>query len=338
MKIQRNFSLKNLNSFGIECYADYFSEVHSVADFLSLIKTRELKELKKLIIGGGSNVLFTNNFSGLIINNKITGLEIIQEDENNIFLKVASGVIWHELVNFAVNNNYYGLENLALIPGTVGAAPIQNIGAYGVELKDVFFSLEALDFTSGELKSFSKSACHFGYRDSIFKKELKDKFFITSVTLILQKNPSFNLSYAALQEIINSYPPENISLRLVFETVIKIRKSKLPDPSEIGNAGSFFKNPEVDEKKLSELKIKFPEIPFYQITEKTFRIPAGWLIEKCYFKGFREGDSGVHKNQALVLVNYGNATGGEILTLAEKIQEEVKQRFSIKLTPEVNIF
>jgi UDP-N-acetylmuramate dehydrogenase len=290
------------------------------------------------ILGGGSNLLLTQNLLGLTIKNEIDGIEIMLENEHEVLVKVGGGVVWHQFVLWAVANGLGGIENLSLIPGTVGASPIQNIGAYGVELKDVFHSLDAYDLGTGEPCTFHQEECQFGYRDSVFKRELKGKFFIVNVNFRLQKHPKTNTAYGDIQRILQEWEIAKPTISDVSNAVIHIRQSKLPDPAVIGNAGSFFKNPELEPADFQRFKEKFPEAPNYPQADGRVKLPAGWLIEQAGWKGERIGDAGCHAKQALVLVNYGEAKGEEILALAEKIQASVLEKFGIALTPEVNIW
>ncbi len=293
-----------------------------------------------LILGGGSNVLLSRDYPGLVIRNNIKGREIVAENEDEVLLKVYSGENWHELVIYCVDRNWGGIENLSLIPGTVGAAPMQNIGAYGVELEQVFHSLEALDLHSFELKAFNKHACAFGYRESVFKKQLKGRYFIYSVTLKLSKKPVINASYGDILALLESQGlnADTAGIKDVSEAVIQIRQSKLPDPKELGNSGSFFKNPVIKTDQFISLKKEFPEIKGYDQPESGLvKVPAAWLIEQCGWKGKRIGNTGSHVKQALVLVNYGDAKGQEIWQLAMDIIQSVKLKFGIELEPEVNI-
>jgi UDP-N-acetylmuramate dehydrogenase len=337
-RIEENKSLKAYNTFGIEAKTRYFTEISNVDELKAIILDEKLKSLPKLILGGGSNILFTRDFEGLAIKNNIKGIEKITEDENHIWIKAYSGEVWHELVEFAIENNLGGIENLSLIPGTVGAAPIQNIGAYGVELKDVFDFLEAVDLQSGEIKVFDANKCLFGYRQSIFKGLEKGKYFILSVTLRLNKNPELNMSYGAISNTLEEMQIKELNVKAISKAVCQIRNSKLPNPLVIGNAGSFFKNPEIYKAHFDKLKAEFPNIPGYPVADKDkIKVPAGWLIEQCGWKGKRVGETGSHKDQSLVLVNYGNAQGSEIEALAKDIQRSVLQKFGIELETEVNI-
>ena len=337
MNIQKNYSLKKLNTFGIDVKAQLFSEVKSKEQLQLILTDENFKQIPKFILGGGSNILFTQDFRGLVIKNSIPGIEIIQQDENFVLIKAGAGEIWHNLVLFCVERNLGGIENMTFIPGTVGAAPMQNIGAYGQEIKDVFENLEGIFVETGETKTFTIEQCRFGYRDSLFKNELKNKFVITSVVIRLNKNPVFKLDYGTVKEELKKLNLKKITIKNVGDVICKIRQSKLPDPSQIGNAGSFFKNPEIDAKRFSDLKKEFPEIPGYKTGINKIKIPAAWLIEKCGWKGKKIGNTGSHSQQALVLVNYGNATGSEILSLANDIKSSVKDRFGIILEEEINI-
>ncbi|GAB5408199.1 MAG: UDP-N-acetylmuramate dehydrogenase [Balneolaceae bacterium] len=335
--IKEQFDLSNYNTMGVKANARFFIKIHSVAELESVLQFASDKELSILVLGGGSNILFVDGFPGLVISNCIKGVELLSEDESQVFIKLGAGENWHEIVLFCVENDFGGIENLSLIPGTVGAAPIQNIGAYGVEIKDVFVSLEAYLVEEKKLKIFSESECKFGYRDSIFKKELKGKVIITSVTLKLSKQAMPNFEYASLKEMLIEEGVTNPTIKDVSNAVIKVRQSKLPDPDEIGNTGSFFKNPVISVYQFDELKSLYPNLPSYPVSERQVKVPAGWLIENAGWKGKRVGEAGVHDRQALVLVNHGKATGKEIWELAQKVIESVHQKFDIRLTPEVNI-
>ncbi len=337
MNLQENFSLKSFNTFGIDAWCAQFCEIKDLDTLHEVIQSPELKETPMLILGGGSNILFTKNFDGLVIKNSLLGIQKLREDDEHVWVKAGAGEVWHELVLFCIENNLAGIENLSLIPGLVGAAPMQNIGAYGVELESVFESLEAINIHTGEESFFRKNFCEFGYRESVFKEKLKNKFIITSVTLRLNKKPVFNTSYGAIRETLEKMDVIELSIKAISDAVIAIRSSKLPDPKMIGNAGSFFKNPEVPESIYQEVKKNFPNVPDYPTAKGMFKIPAGWLIEQCGWKGKRIGNTGSHKDQALVLVNYGNATGAEIIDLAMKIKSSVKEKFGIDILPEVNV-
>ena len=352
MQIQENYNLSKLNTFGISVKAGFFVEIHKETDVKELFYAPEFKNNKKLFLGGGSNVLFVKDFAGLVILNKLKGIEILEAptkiEKDFVYVRAMGGEIWHELVIFAVERGWWGIENLALIPGTVGAAPIQNIGAYGTELKDVLENVEVFDVNTGEKKVFSKEECELGYRDSIFKNKLKDKYFITAVTLKLSKIPARNAThsvaggenkkkmYPALEEYLRKNKIEIKNSKDISEAISVIRKNKLPNPAIIPNAGSFFKNVLVPLPRLRELLQAFPDLPYFDEGE-VIKIPAGWLIEQCGWKGKRIGNVGVHEKQALVLVNYGEATGEEVLILANKIIAEVKEKFGLELVPEVNL-
>lgn len=337
MKVFQNTSLRPYNTFGIDVRAKTFISVETIEDLKDVLKQNYSDDL--FILGGGSNMLLTNNIPGTVLHIALKGKEVIGENENEVFLKVNAGENWHETVLWTLKNNWGGFENLSLIPGNIGTVPIQNIGAYGVEIKDTLVSLAAMDIQTLEIKEFSNKDCEFGYRDSVFKTKVKGKYIITSVTFrLVKKNHHLQTNYGAIQEALDEMGVVDASIQDVSRAVIKIRQQKLPDPKELGNSGSFFKNPIVPAPELKELQNRFPEIPNYKVSETEYKIPAGWLIEKAGLKGYREGDAGVHKNQALVLVNYGEATGEEILNLSRKIQAEVFSKFGITLTPEVNIF
>lgn len=338
MEIQKNISLKPFNTFGIDVVAKQFVEVTKVDDFKNLIKRGIFKNESFFILGGGSNILFSKDYDGIVVKNSLKGIETYQGENNEVIVKVGGGEKWEDLVYFCVDKGLGGIENLCLIPGTVGAAPIQNIGAYGVEIKDVFYSLEAMDLESGEIKEFNKNQCRFGYRDSIFKQEYKGEYIIISVSLLLEKDAEPNTSYGAIQaELERLGLSAEPSIRSVSDAVASIRRSKLPDPELVGNAGSFFKNPVLRAHKFEIIKAKYPDVPFYQSGAEMFKVPAGWLIEQCGWKGKQIGNAAVHDKQALVIVNLGNATGKEVLDLAAEIQHSVKEKFDIKLEMEVNV-
>lgn len=336
--MEKNISLKPYNTFGINQKAAIFCTVQSREDILELIHTKEFLEGPHLFLGGGSNVLFTKDYPGLVIKNDIKGIELMEEDRNHIKVKAMSGENWHEFVLHCISNKWSGIENLSLIPGTIGAAPMQNIGAYGVEIKDVFDSLEAVDLDSGEIIQFGLKDCKFGYRESVFKNIFKDKFFILSMTLKLNKNFIPNITYGDIKSILDASKAKKTTLKAVSNAVIKIRQSKLPDPKKLGNSGSFFKNPIISAEKYKEVLKKFPHIKAYRVSDNEVKIPAGWLIEQAGWKGKKIGNTGSHKKQALVLVNYGNANGEEVRKLAFQIQDSVKQLFGIEIYPEVNIY
>src|ERR1035437_559232 len=337
MNIQSNFSLKNLNTFGIDSTAKYFTEFKTVEELREILLDEDLKNIPEFILGGGSNILFCKDYDGLVLKNSIKGIDIDAEDENHVYIKTGGGEEWHKLVLFAVNNGYAGIENMSLIPGSVGAGPIQNIGAYGVELKDVLVEVEAIEIETGHLRRFTNEDCKFGYRNSIFKDEAKGKYIITSTTIRLNKHPVLNTKYGAIEEEIKKMGVNQISIKAISDAVINIRQSKLPDPNKTGNAGSFFKNPEIKIEQFDKLKESFLHIIAFDTVDGNKKLAAGWLIEQCGWKGKRIGDAGVHPNQALVLVNYGNATGNEILTLANDILKSVFEKFGVELETEVNI-
>ncbi|MFZ4546211.1 MAG: UDP-N-acetylmuramate dehydrogenase [Bacteroidales bacterium] len=337
LNIKENVSIRGLNTFHIDSTARYFIEVNNYEQLSELIKSEFLDKNSILLLGGGSNLLFTNNFKGIVVQIRNKGIEVYENTGNSVLVKVAAGENWHEFVSYCVGKGFGGLENLSLIPGNVGSCPIQNIGAYGVEVKDSFYSLEAVDLKTGELNIFHYPECNFGYRDSIFKGELKGKFAIWSVTFQLNLNPVVHVEYGAIKQELEAKGIENPGIRDVSEAVCAIRQSKLPDPEILGNAGSFFKNPTVDLKFADKLRESFPKLVSYTLADGNEKLAAGWLIEQCGWKGFREGDAGVHQNQALVLVNYGNASGSQILTLAHKVQNSVYERFGVKLEMEVNV-
>ncbi|HBU77949.1 MAG TPA: UDP-N-acetylenolpyruvoylglucosamine reductase [Muricauda sp.] len=336
MNIQENISLKNYNTFGIDVKARFFVEITGL---VQLQKVLELKAYpKKFIISGGSNMLLTKDIDALVVHLKLKGISIVEENENFVEVKAMAGENWHELVMWSLDQGFGGLENLSLIPGNVGTAPIQNIGAYGVELKDVFVSCAAMDVKTGQLEGFDNEACEFGYRESIFKNRAKDKYIITSVVLKLtKKDHVLHTGYGSIENELKEKGIVHPTIRDISDAVIAIRRSKLPDPKEIGNCGSFFKNPVISQKAFDRFIKKYPNAPFYEMDDDKFKIPAGWLVEQCGFKGKRFGDAGVHEKQALVLVNHGSATGKEILDLSKKIQDEVQKTFKIKIQPEVNI-
>lgn len=335
MDIQRNVSLKPYNTFGMDVVAE---SALSLTDINTLEEVGNLPYAKRNIIGGGSNILLTQRLEGLTIFNRLTGIELVNEDEAHVWLKVGAGEVWHNIVLYAIHNNWAGIENLALIPGTVGAAPIQNIGAYGVEAKETIDTVTCWSWEEKNFIDFKTADCAFGYRDSIFKNQLKGQVLITSVTFKLNKTPTFNISYGAIEQELTRMNIEQLSIDAIGHAVINIRTSKLPDPKKIGNAGSFFKNPTISISLYNELKKKFDKIPSYPVNNETVKVPAGWLIEQLGWKGYRDGDAGVHPLQALVLVNYGSATGNDIWQLSEKILQSVASHYSIKLEREVQIW
>ena len=336
MHIQQNISLKPYNTFGIDAKAKYFVSVNSIDELKEVLKSKEFPE--KFILGGGSNMLLTKDIDALVIHLNIKGIEILSENNGTVLVKANAGENWHQFVLWCLKHDFGGIENLSLIPGNVGSAPIQNIGAYGIELKDVFISCEAIDLNTLELKTFTNKDCNFDYRESIFKQDVKGKYIITSVTLQLStKNHKLHTDYGAISNQLIKMKVENTTIQDVSNAVIAIRQSKLPDPKEIGNSGSFFKNPIVSTQHFNTLKAIFPDVPSYIVSEKEVKVPAGWLIEKAGFKGKTFGNYGVHKHQALVLVNYGGANGTDILKLAKLIQKTVNRIFNIDIETEVNI-
>ncbi|WP_394993491.1 UDP-N-acetylmuramate dehydrogenase [Emticicia sp.] len=336
MTVQTNVQLKPFNTFGIEAKAKYFVEISTIVELQNILQNPDYQGIERLILGGGSNLLLTKDFDGLVIKINIKGFEVVKENDENIWIKSGAGVAWHDLVIHCVNQNYAGIENLSLIPGTVGAAPMQNIGAYGIEIKDVFEDLEAIEIATGKTKIFDQQICNFGYRESIFKHEAKGKYIILNVTFKLNKKPTFYVEYGAIKDTLAEMGITELSIKAISDAVIHIRQSKLPNPAEIGNAGSFFKNPEIQKTQFEILKAQFPTIPSYPVSETTTKVPAGWLIEQAGWKGQRFGNVGVHAKQALVLVNYGGGKGEEIKILSQKIQVSVKEKFGIQLSAEVN--
>jgi UDP-N-acetylmuramate dehydrogenase len=337
MQIQQNVSLKPYNTFGIDAIAENFIEVNDEQNIPAIAEDFSLPKEKK-VLGGGSNVLLTGNVNGLLLHNKLKGIETVEEDEQHVYLKVSSGEVWHELVLHAINQGWAGIENLALIPGTAGASPMQNIGAYGVEARETIAEVRFWHWEERQFATLSNADCQFGYRDSIFKHQLKDKVFITSVTYRLNKKPQFNTSYGAISQELEKMGITELSTKAIAQAVINIRSSKLPDPQQIGNAGSFFKNPTIGKEQFLKLQEQYPDIPSYPVDEQTIKIPAGWLIEQCGWKGKREGDAGVHAKQALVLVNYGNAQGSEIWKLSGEVLLSVQDKFGIELEREVQVW
>jgi len=337
MLIKTDFCLQPFNTFHVKVFARRLSIIGFPVDLEELYEEGALKENNILILGEGSNILFTKHYEGLVLLNQIRRMEVKTENEDWVYLKVNSGENWPALVDYTVDQGWGGLENLSLIPGTVGAAPVQNIGAYGVELKDILVDVEAFDFKTGKTEVFSNAECGFGYRNSIFKTKYKGRYFILSVLLKLSKKPNLNLEYAPLKKKFENRDPGSISVKQVSDAVKEIRLSKLPDPAKLGNAGSFFKNPLVSFAKIEELVAEYPEIPFYKVDEENYKVAAGWLIEKAGWKGKRIGDAGVHKKQALVLVNYGSVTGEEIFKLSQQVQSSVNSKFGVDLECEVTV-
>jgi len=335
MNIQENISLLPYNTFGIDKNARFFVQAKTEEDVkAALIRSKELN-LPAFILGGGSNILLTKDIEALVIKIEIEGIRLIEENEDEVFVEVGAGENWHNFVMFCIEKNWAGVENLSLIPGTVGASPMQNIGAYGVEIKELFHQLKAINRASLEEKIFDWGSCKFGYRESVFKNELKDQYVIVKVVFSLKKKPVLNTEYGAIRQTLLGMGVSNPSIKNISDAVIHIRQSKLPDPKQIGNAGSFFKNPTIPNDQFEALKSEYLDIPFFPM-EEGIKVPAAWLIEKAGWKGKTFGKIGVHKNQPLVLVNYGGGDGAEIQELSKKIQESVQQQFGILLQPEVN--
>lgn len=335
MQVHENISLKPYNTFSIEAKARFFNTFSSTEELEEHLML--YSEYPIFILGGGSNILFTGDYDGTVLKNDIKGIELQHEDADYVYVKVGAGENWHQFVLHCLNHNWAGVENLSLIPGDVGASPIQNIGAYGVELIDIFWSLEALHIAERRIHTFTPVDCEFGYRDSIFKNRYKNDYAILSVTFQLKKKPVFHTSYGAITEELEKMGVKDLSIKAISQAVISIRTSRLPDPKTIPNAGSFFKNPEVPVEKYEELKLKFPDIVAYPLAKGTVKLAAAWMIEQCGWKGYRKGDAGCHAKQALVLVNYGNATGDEIYQLSEEILQSVNKKFGVLLEREVNI-
>lgn len=333
--LQENINITPFTTFGVEVSSRYFATFSSIEELRKLLA--EVKDQQLLVLGGGSNMLFRKDYEGITIKNEITGISVIEENEESVLLKVGAGEVWHNFVLYSIEHNLGGIENLSLIPGSVGASPMQNIGAYGVEIKDVFDSLEAIEIATGELHTFSHQDCQFGYRESVFKKELKGKYIIVSVSYKLSKQPKLNTSYGAINSELAKRGITQPSIKDVSDVVIAIRQSKLPDPKEIGNAGSFFKNPVIPKSHYIALQKTYENIPSYPVSKDTVKVPAGWLIDNAGWKGKTIGEYGVHKNQALVLVNYGKANGNDIFQLSEDIIADIYKRYQIKLEREVNI-
>ncbi len=336
MQIENNFPLKTYNTFGIEAKAKQFVAVHSNEELKTILENHSNDT--KFILGGGSNMLLTQDINALVIHIDLKGKKIIQQDDDFVWVESQAGESWHEFVLWTIDQDFGGLENMSLIPGNVGTTPVQNIGAYGKEIKDTFISCEAMEIATQKMRTFTKEECNFGYRESIFKQNVKDQFIITSVVFKLTKhNHKINTSYG---DIIKELADKNITnpnLKDVSNAVIAIRQSKLPNPKELGNSGSFFKNPVVLKEDFLKVQAKFPEIKFYEVSPTEVKVPAGWLIENAGLKGYRKDDAGVHKNQALVIVNYGNATGKELLELSKFVQQTVFDKYGISIETEVNV-
>ena len=336
MEIKENFDLTQLNTFGVKAQARYFTEIKNEAEIPELFTSPIFKNNPKLFLGGGSNLLFTRDFPGIVVQDKLKGVEITEEHSEYVLVRAMGGEVWHDLVLFAVGHGWWGIENLSSIPGSVGAAPVQNIGAYGAELGDVLYSVEAYKIETLAKEIFTNGSYKGGYRESIFKNELKNKYFITAITIKLSTIPKPNLKYKSLREYLEKSGASNPSLKEVSAAVTEIRKEKLPDPKIIANAGSFFKNVFVSDEKLAELLKNYPSMPFFK-DDKGIKVPAAWLVEECGWKGKRKNGAGVYEKHALVLVNHGGATGPEIKELAEAIADSVKKKFGLTLTPEVNL-
>lgn len=337
MQILENISLKPYNTFGIDSVARYFTQVSDNSQLKEVLEWAKPRELQTLVVGGGSNILFTKDFDGLVIHNMIKGIEKINEDDDYVYIKTGAGELWHAFVLYCLQHNYAGVENLALIPGFTGASPMQNIGAYGAEIKDVFHELSAFHKFDMNDATFNSAACEFGYRESVFKNRYKDQFVITSVTYRLQKVPHYNIEYGAIRKELEKNQVKDLSIQAIAQAVINIRTAKLPDPKLIGNAGSFFKNPTVTKEQYQKLKSRFEKIVGYENEDGSFKLAAGWMIEQCGLKGHRKGDAAVHDKQALVLVNHGHATGEQVLQLCHTVKEAIMEKFGVVLMPEVNI-
>ena len=335
MNIFNNYNLKPHNTFNLDIKSEFFAEAFTIDELITLYEFVQSKKINYLVLGGGSNILFKNDFSGLVLRYVKDEINIIDEDKTNTIVEVGAGTKWDKFVEFCVNNNLYGAENLSLIPGNVGASPIQNIGAYGVELKDIFQELEYFNFENGKIENYKSIVCNFGYRTSIFKHELKNKGIITKVNFRLSKIEKYNINYKALNDFLAN--EKEINLINVRNAVIKIRESKIPDYNVFGNAGSFFKNPEINKSLFNDLYEKYPYISYFKVDENKYKLAAGWLIENCGFKGFRKGDVGCFDKQALIIVNYGNAKGSDIVAFSDEIKKEVLKKFNIELETEVNI-
>lgn len=336
--IRSDVSLKTLNTFGISASAKFFSEASNEDQVRAIIQTNEFSSNNNLILGGGSNLLFTENFNGIVLKNNISGIEVIRETDEAVYVKAGGGVVWHDFVLYCIKKGWNGLENLSLIPGSLGASPMQNIGAYGVEIKDIFEELEAIHLKTGEINYFNNSDCKFNYRESVFKTSLKGEYLISRVTFKLSKKMNFNTSYGIINQQLEAMNITDLTAKSISDAVVAIRQSKLPDPKKIGNSGSFFKNPIVSNGQFEKLKLNFPTVVGYPSGDKSTKLAAGWLIDQAGWKGKKFNNYGVHKNQALVLVNYGGATGKEIYNLSEEIMQSIKEKFNVALEREVNIY
>jgi UDP-N-acetylmuramate dehydrogenase len=337
MIIEQNISLKPYNTFGIDVKSEFFLDIKSIGDLGDFLKSDTRKFKPFLVLGGGSNILFTRDFEGTILRVGLKGIEKVREDDDTVWIKAYAGEKWDDLVGFCVEQGFGGVENLSLIPGSVGAAPVQNIGAYGVELKNVFYELQAIHIETGDIRTFTKADCEFSYRNSIFKGKAQGQFIILSVTLTLSRKPVFNTTYGSIEDELKAIGTGEKNLKSIREAVSRVRRSKLPDPAEIGNAGSFFKNPVIAGMKYKELKDSFPNLVAYKDQSDDYKVSAGWLIEACGWKGKRVSNAGVYSRQALILVNYGGAKGKDILELAMDVKQSVKDRFGIELEHEVII-
>jgi UDP-N-acetylmuramate dehydrogenase len=334
MSFIENHSLKSHNTFAVDCSARLFAVFSTVDQLQRLLPN---SEGPLLVLGGGSNILLTKDFPGTVLKNKITGIEVVSETKNHTIVRVGGGEVWHDFVLWSIANNLGGIENLSLIPGSVGAAPMQNIGAYGIEIESVFEQLEAVSVDTLETKTFNKEDCHFSYRNSIFKGELRGEFIITRVYFCLNKTSRFNTSYGAIEKELENMGCDTLTLENISNAVINIRQRRLPDPKVLGNSGSFFKNPVISLSQFTDLQSQYPHIVGYPVSETEIKVPAGWLIDQAGWKGYRKGDAGIHKNHALVLVNHGSATGSELVQLSKEIQHSVQKKFGIMLENEVNI-
>ncbi len=333
--MEHNYSLQPFNTFGIDVKAKHFGAFSNINELQTCLNAFPNEHL--LILGGGSNMLFTQDFTGLVLRNAIKGITVVNEDDHKVYVKAGAGEVWHEFVLHCIANNWCGLENLSLIPGSVGASPMQNIGAYGVEIKDVFHELSAFHIESGEIHTFNKAQCQFGYRESVFKRALKNQYIITDVTFALDKQPSLQTGYGAIQQELDAKGISDPTIRDISEAVIAIRQSKLPDPKVLGNAGSFFKNPVITLEAFGPIQAKYPDVSHYVLSATEVKLAAGWLIEKAGLKGYRQGSCGVHEKQALVLVNYGGSIGQQIFDLSTHIIQTIQAQFGVTLEREVNI-
>jgi len=337
MQVSENVSLQRYNTFGMDVQARYFAPFASLQELQELTQDTRFQQLPNMILGGGSNILFTGDFNGLVLKNELKGIALVGQDDQFVYVKAGAGENWHQFVLHCIEHNRAGLENLSLIPGNVGACPMQNIGAYGVEIKDCFQELEAWHLQDKKVVTFNNADCAFGYRESVFKRQYKGQFVILSVTYRLRKHPVFNTSYGAIEEELKQMGVQELSIKAISQAVINIRRSKLPDPAEIGNAGSFFKNPTVTAEQFESIRSAHPNIVAYPVAGGHYKLAAGWLIEQCGWKGFREGDAGVHARQSLVLVNYGHATGQQVYQLSQQVLDSVHGKFGVELEREVNI-